>query len=106
MKIFLDTANIDEIREAAGLGILDGVTTNPSLMSKENRGDYKTILKEICDIVQGPVSAEVVSEESDEMLRQGRDLAKIDDHIVIKIPMIAVESRRSSNCRPKTYGPT
>jgi transaldolase len=89
MKIFLDTANIDEIREAAGLGILDGVTTNPSLMSKENRGDYKTILKEICDIVQGPVSAEVVSEESDEMLRQGRDLAKIDDHIVIKIPLIA-----------------
>ena len=89
MKIFLDTANIDEIREAAALGIVDGVTTNPSLMSKENRGDYKSILKEICDIVQGPVSAEVVSEESDEMLRQGRDLAKIDDHIVVKIPLIA-----------------
>jgi transaldolase len=89
MKIFLDTANIDEIREAAALGILDGVTTNPSLMSKESRGDYKAVLKEICDIVQGPVSAEVVSEEFEEMIRQGRDLAKIDDHIVVKIPLVA-----------------
>ncbi|MGD8412972.1 MAG: fructose-6-phosphate aldolase [Candidatus Latescibacterota bacterium] len=89
MKIFLDTANIDEIRDAAALGILDGVTTNPSLMSKESRGDYKAVLKEICGIVQGPVSAEVVSEEFEEMLRQGRDLAKIDDHIVVKIPLIA-----------------
>lgn len=89
MKIFLDTANIDEIREAASLGILDGVTTNPSLMSKENRGDYKELLKDICNIVKGPVSAEVVSEECDEMIRQARDLAKIDDHIVIKIPLVA-----------------
>lgn len=89
MKIFLDTANIDEIRDAAALGILDGVTTNPSLMSKESRGDYKAVLKEICGIVQGPVSAEVVSEEFEEMVRQGRDLAKIDDHIVVKIPLIA-----------------
>jgi transaldolase len=89
MKIFLDTANIDEIRDAAALGILGGVTTNPSLMSKESRGDYKAVLKEICGIVQGPVSAEVVSEEFEEMLRQGRDLAKIDDHIVVKIPLIA-----------------
>jgi len=89
MKIFLDTANVDEIRDAASLGIVDGVTTNPSLMSKENRGDYKDVLKEICEIVQGPVSAEVVSEECDEMIRQARDLAKIDEHIVIKIPLIA-----------------
>jgi transaldolase len=89
MKLFLDTANIDEIRQAASLGILDGVTTNPSLMSKENRGDYKEVLKEICDIVRGPVSAEVVSEEYEEMLRQGRDLAKIDDYIVVKIPLIS-----------------
>jgi transaldolase len=89
MKIFLDTANIEEIRDAAALGIVDGVTTNPSLMSKENRGDYKKVLKEICDIVRGPVSAEVVSEECDEMIRQARELAKIDDHIVIKIPLIA-----------------
>jgi transaldolase len=88
MKIFLDTANIDEIRDAASLGLLDGVTTNPTLMSMENRGDYKDMLKEICDIVQGPTSAEVVTEECEEMIRQARDLAKISDHIVIKIPLI------------------
>jgi transaldolase len=88
MKIFLDTANIEEIRDAAALGVLDGVTTNPSLLSKENRGDYKTMLKEICDIVQGPVSAEVVSEDKDEMIRQAHDLAEISEHIVIKVPLI------------------
>jgi transaldolase len=88
MKFFLDTANIEEIRDAAALGVLDGVTTNPTLMSKENRGDYKEVLKEICDIVQGPVSAEVVAEECEEMIRQARDLARISEHIVIKIPMI------------------
>jgi transaldolase len=89
MKIFLDTANIDEIREAVSLGVVDGVTTNPSLISKENRGDYKDVMKEICDIVQGPVSAEVVSDDCDEMIRQAHDLVKISDHIVIKIPLIA-----------------
>lgn len=88
MKIFLDTANIEQIREVAALGILDGVTTNPSLISKEE-GDYREALKEICTIVGGPVSAEVVAEEAGEMVRQARDLAKIDDHIVIKIPLIA-----------------
>jgi len=88
MKIFLDTANIDEIREAAALGVLDGVTTNPSLMAKEDGADYRAALKEICDIVQGPVSAEVVADDTDEMLRQGRDLAKISDHIVVKIPLV------------------
>jgi transaldolase len=89
MKIFLDTANIDEIRETVSLGVIDGVTTNPSLISKENRGDYKDVMKEICDIVQGPVSAEVVSDDCDEMIRQAHDLVKISDHIVIKIPLIA-----------------
>jgi transaldolase len=89
MKIFLDTANIDEIRDAAALGVLNGVTTNPTLMSKENRGDYQEVLKEICDIVGGPVSAEVVAEDTEEMLRQARDLAKISDHIVIKVPLVA-----------------
>jgi transaldolase len=88
MKIFLDTANIEQIREVAALGILDGVTTNPSLISKE-KGDYREALKEICTVVGGPVSAEVVAEEADEMVLQARDLAKIDDHIVIKIPLIA-----------------
>jgi transaldolase len=88
MKIFLDTANVEQIREVAALGILDGVTTNPSLISKE-KGDYRETLKEICNIVGGPVSAEVVAEEADEMVKQARELAKIDDHIVIKIPLIA-----------------
>ncbi len=87
MKIFLDTANVEQIREAAALGILDGVTTNPSLMAKE-KGDYREILKEICNIVGGPVSAEVISEDSEGMVREARDLAKIDDHIVIKIPLV------------------
>jgi len=89
MKIFLDTANIDEIRDAVSLGVVDGVTTNPSLMSKEKTGDYKDLLKDICDVVQGPVSAEVVTEDCDDMVKQARDLAKISDHIVIKIPLIA-----------------
>jgi len=87
MKIFLDTANIDEIREAAAFGLLDGVTTNPTLMSKE-QGDYREMLKEICDIVQGPTSAEVVAEEAEEMIKQGRDYAKISEHIVVKIPLV------------------
>ncbi|NIM20337.1 MAG: fructose-6-phosphate aldolase [Candidatus Latescibacteria bacterium] len=88
MKLFLDTANIEQIREVAALGILDGVTTNPTLMSKE-KGNYRESLKEICDIVRGPVSAEVVAEGSEEMVLQARDLAKISEHIVIKIPLIA-----------------
>lgn len=89
MKIFLDTANIEEIRDAVSLGVVNGVTTNPSLLSKENRGDYKEMLKEICGVVQGPVSAEVVTENRDEMIEQARDLAKISEHIVIKVPLIA-----------------
>jgi len=88
MKIFLDTANIDEIRDAAAMGVLDGVTTNPTLIAMENRGDYKTVMKEICDIVQGPVSAEVVSDDKDEMISQAHDLIKISEHIVIKVPLI------------------
>lgn len=87
MKFFLDTANIDEIREAASLGVLDGVTTNPSLMAKEDGDDYPAVLKAICDIVGGPVSAEVVAEDSDEMIRQGRSFARLSEHIVVKIPM-------------------
>jgi transaldolase len=87
MKIFLDTANIDEIREGAALGVVDGVTTNPSLMARES-GDYRDALKEICDIVQGPTSAEVVAHDAEEMIRQGRDYAKISEHIVIKIPLL------------------
>ena len=87
MKFFLDTANLDEIREAASLGVLDGVTTNPSLMAKEDGDDYHAVLKEICDIVGGPVSAEVVADDSAEMIRQGRTFARLSEHIVVKIPM-------------------
>jgi len=88
MKIFLDTANIDEIRQAAALGVLDGVTTNPSLMAREDGSDYDETLKEICDIVHGPVSAEVVAEDADEMVRQGRAFSKLSEHIVVKIPLL------------------
>ena len=87
MKLFVDTGNVKEIEALAALGILDGVTTNPSLMAKED-GDYKEMLKEICDIVRGPVSAEVVADECEEMLRQGREFAKLSEYIVVKIPLI------------------
>ncbi|MBC8278196.1 MAG: fructose-6-phosphate aldolase [FCB group bacterium] len=88
MKFFIDTANLDEIKEAASLGILDGVTTNPSLIAKEGEKDYKTLLAKICEIVDGPVSAEVVSIDKDGMLREAHDLAKIHPNITIKIPML------------------
>lgn len=87
MKIFIDTANIKEIKEAAGLGLIDGVTTNPTLISRENRqaGD---LLKEICSLIPGPVSAEVISLEAEGMLREARELSKISGNIVIKIPLV------------------
>lgn len=88
MKFFIDTANLDEIREAASIGILDGVTTNPTLLSKEKgKGDYRTILKEICEVVDGPVSGEVVAMEAAGMVKEAEDLAKIHKNMVIKIPM-------------------
>jgi len=86
MKIFLDTANVDEIREAADIGILDGVTTNPSLIMREGR-DYKKTLKEICGITSGPVSAETIDLNAEGMVREGKDFAKIAKNIVIKVPM-------------------
>jgi transaldolase len=87
MKIFIDTANLEEIKEAASMGVIDGVTTNPSLVAKEGR-DFKTLLKEICAVVDGDISAEVVSTDLEGMLREGRDLAKIHDNIVVKVPLI------------------
>src|SRR3954467_4006231 len=86
MKIFLDTADIEEIRTAARWGILDGVTTNPSLYAKVG-GSYEEILQEICRITSGPVSAEVVAEDVDGMLREGRAFAKLAANIVVKVPM-------------------
>lgn len=87
MKFFLDTANVKEIYEAASFGILDGVTTNPSLVVKEGRS-FKEMLQEICKIVDGPISAEVVSVEADAMVKEGRELAKIHKNIVVKCPLI------------------
>ena len=87
MKIFLDTANVDEIREAVSWGVLDGVTTNPSLVAKEGR-PFKPLLLEICSLVNGPVSAEVVGTTLEEMLLEGRSLARIHENIVVKIPLI------------------
>jgi transaldolase len=85
MKLFVDTGNVKEIEALAAIGILDGATTNPSLMAKEG-GDPRRILKRICEILQGPVSAEVVATDVDGMIREGRDLSTIDEHIVVKVP--------------------
>jgi transaldolase len=87
MKIFIDTANIKEIKDAAGMGLLDGVTTNPSLIAKEGR-KFEDIIKEICTIVEGDISAEVVATDYEGMMREGRALAKISDKIVVKVPLI------------------
>src|SRR5215204_1732097 len=88
MKIFLDTADIEEIRTVARWGILDGVTTNPTLFSKTSGVSYEEVLKEICSITSGPVSAEVVAEDVDGMLREGRHFAKLAPNIVVKVPMM------------------
>ena len=87
MKIFLDTADIEEIRTVARWGILDGVTTNPTLYSKVSNASYESILQEICKITPGPVSAEVVAEDVEGMLTEGRAFAKLAPNIVVKVPM-------------------
>ena len=87
MKFFIDTANIDEIKKANELGMVDGVTTNPSLVAKEGR-EFKGLIKEICGIVDGPVSAEVVSLDAEGMVKEARELANLADNIVVKIPML------------------
>ena len=87
MKFFLDTANIDEIKDANRMGMVDGVTTNPTLIAKEGR-DLKEVVTEICNIVDGPVSAEVIATDVDGMVAEGRELAKLHKNIVVKIPML------------------
>lgn len=87
MKFFIDSANINEIKEASSLGVLDGVTTNPSLVAKEGK-EFRKLLEEICAIVDGPISAEVVSTEFAGMMKEGRELSKIHKNIVVKIPLI------------------
>ncbi|MEJ0010919.1 MAG: fructose-6-phosphate aldolase [Alphaproteobacteria bacterium] len=86
MKFFVDTADVNEIKELAATGLLDGVTTNPSLIKKSGR-DFKEVIAEICSVVQGPVSAEVVATDFDGMVRQGEDLAKIAKNVTIKVPL-------------------
>ncbi len=86
MKFFIDTANIKEIKEAHAMGMVDGVTTNPSLVAREGR-DFKELITEICSIVDGPISAEVIALDTDGMVREARELAQIHDNIVVKIPM-------------------
>lgn len=89
MKFFLDTANIDEIRKAANMGVLDGVTTNPTLVARETgQGSFRKILEDICEVVNGPVNAEVVATEAEGMVKEARDLANLHSNIVVKIPMI------------------
>ncbi|MFN2512869.1 MAG: fructose-6-phosphate aldolase [Pyrinomonadaceae bacterium] len=87
MKFFLDTANLNEIREAAAIGLADGVTTNPSLIAKEGDVDFKQHIAAICEIVKGPVSAECISEDTEGMLREGREYSKIAPNVVIKCPL-------------------
>ena len=87
MKFFIDTANIAEIKEAASLGVLDGVTTNPSLVAKEGK-DFRKLLEEICAIVDGPISAEVIATDYVGIMREGRDLATIHKNIVVKVPLV------------------
>jgi transaldolase len=85
MKLFIDSGNLKEIEALVPLGIIDGITTNPSLLAKEG-GDYRGLLKRICQIVKGPTSAEVVSTDVDGMLREGRELSALDEHIIVKVP--------------------
>lgn len=98
MKFFIDTANLTEIREAASLGVLDGVTTNPSLVAKEGQRDFKGLIREICDIVDGPVSAEVVSTELNGMMKEAEELAALHKNVVVKIPIIREGLKAIKRC--------
>ena len=100
MKIFLDTANVEHIREANDLGIIDGVTTNPSLIAKEGR-DFRQVVEEICSIVDGPISAEAVSLDAEGMVTEAEDLSKIHKNIVVKIPMTAEGLKAVKECSRK-----
>lgn len=97
MKFFIDTADIDEIRDAAAMGLVDGVTTNPSLVAKTGR-KFNDVLVEICDIVSGPVSAEVISVTCDEMVKEARELAGLRQNVVIKIPLIPEGLKATKIC--------
>jgi len=97
MKLFIDSADIKEIRECADQGVIDGVTTNPSLVAKSGR-KFKDVLVEICEVVKGPVSAEVVSTKADDMMKEAREYAKIAPNIVVKVPLIAEGLKAVKRC--------
>jgi len=100
MKIFIDTANVEHIREANALGIVDGVTTNPSLIAKEGR-DFRQVVREICEIVDGPISAEAVSLDAEGMVAEAEELCRIHENIVVKIPMTAEGLKAVKICSEK-----
>ncbi len=97
MKFFIDTANLDEIRKFKAMGLLDGVTTNPSLVAKEGK-EFRPLIAEICEIVQGPVSAEVVATEADQMVAEAKELASISKHVVVKLPTIREGIKALARC--------
>ncbi len=97
MKFFIDTAEIEDIKEAASMGILDGVTTNPSLIAKSGK-KFRDVLLEICDVVSGPVSAEVVGTDATEMMKEAKELAALRDNIVVKIPMTVEGLKATKQC--------
>ncbi len=97
MKFYLDTANLDQIRAGAELGLVDGVTTNPSLVSKEGM-DFKTLVGKICEIIPGPVSAEVTATESDAMVAEARELARVADNVIVKLPTITEGIKALKRC--------
>src|SRR5256886_7536881 len=104
MKFFLDTASLKDISWAAQAGLIDGITTNPSLLAKQAVDlDPRDVLKEICSLVEGPVSAEVVAVEADAMVREGKELAKIADNIVVKIPMLQAGNDRGPRPPPRRH---
>lgn len=100
MKIFIDTANITEIKEANAWGIIDGVTTNPTLIAKEGR-DFKEVVREICKIVDGPISAEAMNSDSENIVKEAVELSKIHKNIVVKIPMTAEGLKAVKICKSK-----
>lgn len=100
MKIFIDTANVEHIREMNSYGIINGVTTNPTLIAKEGR-DFAEVVKEICEIVDGPVSAEVISDKAEEMVPEAEELCKIHKNVIIKIPMTGEGLKATKICKEK-----
>ena len=98
MKFFLDTANLDEIRQAIDMGLIDGVTTNPSLVAREGK-EFRPLVEEICSIVPGPVSLETISLDADGMMTEARDLAAIGENVVVKVPMTTEGLKAAAKCK-------